>query len=52
MVMKEISIVKGKRKGGLVVIMRKRGEEAQAGRGQGGMVSRAEKQIKAIQPSS
>lgn len=52
MVAKGISIVKGKRKGGLAEIMTKRGEEAQAGKGQGGTVSRAGKQIKVIQKLS
>ena len=51
-VAKEISIVKGRRIGGRAESMRKRGEEAQAGRDLGGMVSRAEEQIKAIQKLS
>lgn len=54
MVVKETSIMKGKRTGELAeigMLMRKRGEGAQVGTGQGGMVLRAGKLTKVIQPS-
>ena len=55
MVGKKTSIVTGRRIGDLAEIatrMRKRGVGAQVGTGQGGMVLRAEKQTKVIQPLS
>lgn len=52
---KETSIMTGKRTGGLVetvTLTRRRGEGAQVGIGQRGMVLKAGKPTKAIQPSS